>query len=226
MKKLLLVAAAAAVAVSAYGQGKLALANNDNQLIYFGTSLASGDMGKTVAGNPLAGQTLWSGAGGTLSSLAGSPTLLVGLFAGATSDNLTLATTTANIGALAFAGYINPQVAVELPGLPAGTPAFFRIDVYDSRNSSAADAWSMIDRYGGSTGVFQATPAAAAYAPIYQATAPVDSTMPVGTFVPVDYAGFPGYFGGIEVYATVPEPSMFALAGLGIASLLIFRRRK
>jgi len=225
MKKLLLVAVAAVVAVSAYGQGKLALANNDNQLIYFGTSLASGDVGKTVAGNPLAGQTLWSG-GGTLDSLAGSPTLLVGLFAGADAGSLNLVTTTAGFGDLNFAGYISPQVNVELPGLAAGTPAFFRIDVYDSRNTSAADAWSMIDRYAGTTGLFEATPAAAAYAPIYQASAPVNSTMPVGTFVPVDYAGFPGYFGSIEVYATVPEPSMFALAGLGIASLLIFRRRK
>ena len=48
------------------------------------------------------------------------------------------------------------------------------------------------------------------------------STWAAGTFPVVGATGF----GAIEVYATVPEPSMFALAGLGIASLLIFRRRK
>jgi hypothetical protein len=35
-----------------------------------------------------------------------------------------------------------------------------------------------------------------------------------------------GNFGAIEVFATIPEPGTFALAGLGLASLLIFRRRK
>ena len=227
MKKLLITAAAMLVCVGAFAQGKLAFINNSDQLVYFTTDtaqMASGDAGKTVGGFALAGSSVYNGAGGTIASLNGAPSIIASLFGGATSDSLSLQTTT-TFGTVDFGGFVN-QANVTLAGLAAGTPAFFRIDVYDSRNSSAADAWSMLDRYAGTSGLFQATPVAAVYAPIYLTGAPVNSTLPSGTAVPLDYAAYPGYAGLIEVYATVPEPGIFALAGLGLASLLIFRRRK
>jgi hypothetical protein len=49
------------------------------------------------------------------------------------------------------------------------------------------------------------------------------NTVPPGTAVPLS-----GSFAGmvLQPVTTVPEPSTFALAGLGAAALLIFRRRK
>ncbi len=199
---------------------------DSTQLIYMTTDvskMAAGDAGKTVAGFSLAGSSLYTGTGSTVASLAGSPVFTVGLFGGSASDALTLQATT-TLADANLAGQLSP-VNVTFANLAAGTPAFFRIDVFDSRATSTANAWAN-GQYGGTTGIFQATPATASYSPIYSALA--NSTLPAGTFVPVDYAAYPGYAGLIEVQmaTVVPEPGTFALAGLGLASLLIFRRRK
>ena len=53
--------------------------------------------------------------------------------------------------------------------------------------------------YGGLSPIFQATPQQVVYSPIYQTQSPVNSTWAPGTFSPVDFAGYPGYYGGIEV---------------------------
>lgn len=225
MKKLLVSLTATLMCVGAFGQGKLALINNINQLIYMTTDtslMAAADVGKSVGGFSLAGSSLYTGAGSTIASLAGAPSFTVGLFGGAAANALTLQATGV-LGDVNSGGLVYPQVNVTFANLAAGTPAFFRIDVFDSRATSADAAWSQ-GYYAGASTVFQATPQASVYSPIYSATAA--STMPVGsTFVPKDYVGYNGYFGSIEVHA-VPEPGTFALAGLGLASLMIFRRRK
>ena len=221
MKKLLVSLTAALLCVGAFGQGKLAFQVDTTQLIYMTTA----DVGKTVAGFPLAGSSLYTGAGSTLSSLAGAPSFTAALFGGATAGSMTLQATT-TLADANMAGQLNLATAnVTFPSLVAGAPAFFQIQVFDSRFASAAAAWLVPNMYAGETGVFQATPQTSVYSPIYQTQSPVNSTLPVGTFVPLDYAAYPGYKGLIEVYA-VPEPGTFALAGLGLASLLIFRRRK
>lgn len=53
---------------------------------------------------------------------------------GATAGSLTLRATT-TIGDASFAGFVNP-VNVIFDGLPAGVPAYFQIQVYNSRVSS------------------------------------------------------------------------------------------
>lgn len=230
MKKLLVTLTAAVVAVGAFGQGKLAFQVDTTQLIYMTTQntatigLNPLDVGKTVAGFPLAGSSLYSGAGSTVASLAGAPSFTVALFGGTAAGSLTLQATTTLAGA-SLAGQLN-SLNVTFASLPAGTPAFFQIEVFDSTYASAAAAWAVPGKYAGETGVFQATPQASVYSPLYfTAPSPVASTLPVGSFVPKDYAAYPGYTGLIEVYATVPEPGTFALAGLGLATLLAFRRR-
>lgn len=224
MKKLIVSLTATLVCLGAFAQGKLQFVNNINQLIYMTTDtakMAPGDVGKTIAGFNLAGSSLYTGAGGTIASLAGGPSFTAALFGGATADALTQQAV-GTLGDVNYGGLIIPPVNVTFASLAIGTPAFFRIDVFDNRASSAADAWSK-GYYAGDTVVFQATPQAV-YSPIYSPTAA--STMPVGsTFVPLDYVGYAGYYGGIAV-AMVPEPGTFALAGLGLASLMIFRRRK
>jgi hypothetical protein len=80
--------------------------------------------------------------------------------------------------------------------------------------------------YAGTSGIFTAVPQNSVYSPIWSATAPVNSTLPIGSFVPKDYVGFPGYDGLIQVTTYGPEPSTFALTGFGAALLMIYRRRK
>lgn len=235
MKKLLVILTGTLVCTGAFGQGKLALVNGPQQLIYM-TSDASGmlpaDRPKSVGGISLAGSSLYTGAGGTAASLAGTPTFTVQLFAGATANSLSPVASGA-LGTSALGGFIDPAVNVTFATLPAGTPAFFRIDVYDSRTTSAAKAWTTVNpadagwsMYGGTSPVFSAVPQASVYSPIWTAVAPVSSTMPLGTYVPKDYIGFGSYAGLISVAAVpIPEPGTFALAGLGLATLLAFRRR-
>jgi hypothetical protein len=228
MKRLLITMTAALLYVGAFAQGKLQFMNNTDNLIYFTTDtriFAPGDVGKTVGGFPLAGSSAYTGPGSTIAALADSPTLIAGLWAGTSPGSLSFVTST-TIADVNLAGQIN-GVHATFSGLPAGTPAFFQMQVYDSRAPSAFDAWSHYGWYVGVSPIFQATPQQAVYSPIYQTQSPVNSTWAGGTFVPVDFAGFPGYFGGIALYATSgPEPGTLTLVGLGAAVLMIFRRRK
>jgi hypothetical protein len=238
MKKLLIVAAATLVSVGAFAQGKLLFDVNSDNLIYFTTDTtkligadknATADNGYGAGALPLAGSTLYTGQGlnstpGTIQTQVGAPSgFTVALYGGASSSSLTLQTTTT------IADVSNPggivSVATTL-GLPAGTPAWFQEEVYDSRNTSAPTAWAA-GHYAGEGVLFQATPQVSVYSPVFQVAAPVSSTLAPGTVVPTDLAQLGGgYFGGIAVYASpVPEPGTFALAGLGLAALLVFRRR-
>ena len=227
MKKGLLTLTTLLISVSAFGQGKLLFQVDSTQLIYITTDwnkMSLPDYAKAVAGFPLAGSSLYTGAGSTVASLSGSPSFTVGLWGGATAGSLTLQATT-TLADINLAGQLVP-VNVTFAALPPGIPAFFQIQVFDSRFSSYADVlahWGS-GAYAGETAVFSAVPSAAAYSPIYQASAPVNSTLPVGSFVPDDYAAYPGYKGLIEVWAPTPEPGTFVLVGCGAAVLMLFRR--
>jgi len=193
MKKLLLTATATLVCFGVFAQGKLAFQNASDQLVYFTTDkskMATGDANKTVGGFALAGSGLYTGAGGTIASLAGTPSLVAGLWAGSTAGNMVRVTTT-TFGNVDFSGLLTSRDTI-LPGLVAGVPAFFQLQVYDSRVNSAAEAWAQLDMYGGQSAVFQATPQASVYSPMWVTAAPVSSTMPKGTQLVNDYTGFPG----------------------------------
>jgi hypothetical protein len=85
-----------------------------------------------------------------------------------------------------------------IPG--ALTTGFFRIDAW---LGSAADYASASQK--GTSGVF---------------SNPLGNPLAVPPQTPTDFTAMP------SVVLAVPEPSTFALAGLGAAALLIFRRRK
>jgi hypothetical protein len=221
MKKLLLIAVATLVCVGAFAQGKLAFDINANNLIYITTdttALTPGDATKTANNGygggafALPGSSLYSGAGGTAAALGG--TWVVSLMGGASAGSLSLQTT-ASLADNSNAGGINAVNVNWTTGFPAGTAAWFQVLV---SNGGA---------YSGQSQVFSAVPQASVYSPIYQTASPVNSTWTPGTFVPVDLVQLGGgYFGGIAVSAgVVPEPGTFALAGLGLAALLVLRRR-
>jgi hypothetical protein len=205
MKNLLSLSLVLTTATMAFAQGKLCFCNNIDNLLYLSPDhLGPADWNKVVGGFPLAGSSLYTGAGSTVASLAGAPSFTVALFAGATANSLSQVAAGA-LGNVDFGGLINPPVNVKLAGLPAGTPAFFQIQVFDSRFTSAAAAWAVPGQYAGVSPIFQATPQVSVYSPIYQRTPPVNSTWAPGTFVPVDYVGFPGYYGGIEIAACLDQ---------------------
>jgi hypothetical protein len=109
-------------------------------------------------------------------SLSGSPTFIVGLYGGTSSSSLSLQTTT-TIDDL-YNDY-NPggivPVDTTFANLPAGTPAYFQVQVYDSRAANAADAWAHQNWYAGESPIFQATPLVVPDW-IYNTSPPINST--------------------------------------------------
>src|SRR5664280_2674243 len=140
MKKLLLTLTATLLCAGAFGQGKLAFDIDKNHLIYF-----SGDMSRLAVADwcitadngggagpfPIEGSGLYTGPGSTIAALSGSPTIIAGLFAGYSPSSLSLQTTT-TIGDVSLEGSVAP-VNCTFSALPAGTPAYFQVQVYDSR---------------------------------------------------------------------------------------------
>jgi hypothetical protein len=168
MKNLLSLSLVLTTTTLAFAQGKLRFCNGNDNLIYLSPFTACsdpGDAGKTVGGFRLAGSSLYTGAGGTMAALPGSPTLIASLWGGTSPSSMTLRATT-TIADVNLAGLVVP-VNVILNGLPAGVPAWFQVQVYDNRATNTADAWARGFTYAGESPVFQATPQPSVYAPIY-----------------------------------------------------------
>ena len=225
MKKLLLTLTATLLCAGAFGQGKLAFDINFDNLIYFTTDTlrlvpadrtATADNGGGAGPFPIAGSGLYTGPESTIAALSGSPTIIAALYAGSSPNSLSLQTTT-TIGDATFEGTVE-EVHCIFASIPGGTPAWFQVQVFDSRadassavingvGGGAADAWAHANLYAGVSQIFQATPSYAVFAPIYLSQAPINSTWAPGTFPVVDMVQFgPGYYGGIEVYANPGPP--------------------
>ncbi len=213
MKTLLSLILVLTVTTLTLAQGKLQFAINSDNLIYFTPDrnhLNWVDASKIVNGFPLAGSGAYTGPGSTIAALDGSPTFIAALYAGWSPDYLELQTIT-TVDTFANEGRVVP-VNVTFNTLPPGTPAWFQIQVFDSRADPSAYgggadyAWTHYgDGYAGESPIFMATPADD-FLPIYSTDPPVNSTWAPGTFEPTDLAGIfgPGVFhGGIELLAVV-----------------------
>lgn len=200
MKKTLLTIALVAVASASFAQGKIGFGNNSAHLIYFAD--------KKPADAALAGVV--NGA------LPSGATILVDLFGGTSAGTMTLQTTT-TINTLAGGGGFG-NVNFTSPNLAGGTQYTMQVQVREQGFATAAASQAGGGYYGYSQ-TFLFTPSATiAFNSIVNATF---SQWANGTVV------LPNGLGAIGLsYVPVPEPSSMALAGLGAASLLIFRRRK
>ena len=132
-------------------------------------------------------------------------TLTAQLWAGTAAGSLTLQSTLNPAGFAGLADGRLANVGVTLTGVPAGN-AFFQVLLFETSAGSYHAALNGVNLWYGQSPVFQA--AAGSFAPT-----PIDSM--------AGWAATP-----MVLSANIPEPSTFVLAGLGVASLLLFRRRK
>ncbi len=233
MKKLLLTLALSAATVASYGQGALIWGNQftgfralifapqtENSTLslvgqsggfYGGTTSATQDTPvgtQTYTGLLLSGTrysfAVFTGPAGTLSN---NLSLLA-------STTFTTTTLTLNGGNTLPKGTVPSQTAF-VPGVTANQQAAYQIRVWDNQNGTLT-SWALAEASWLSGGT------AAGVTSMLQ-TANLGGTDPGGNVNPTSptTSGFTSF----NIYY-IPEPSMFALAGLGAAAMLIFRRRK
>jgi hypothetical protein len=209
MKKALLTLALAVVSVAAMAQGRVQFVNDGLHNYYFTASasgLLAGDQGLAGLATPL---------GGVLPS---GVALRADLYGGTSAGSLTLISSTT----LSSATPGRQNTSVVVTPFAAGVPAFFQVQIRDANFATAALSQAGNSYYGSSI-IFTVNPAnSPATSSIINHGGIALSTWTDGTY---DLGG--GQFGAIMIQANpVPEPTSMALAGLGAASLLIFRRRK
>jgi hypothetical protein len=202
MKKTLLTLIVAGASLAVFAQGKVQVQNDSSSLYMFGPVTLPADA--SFAGQP----TPDSGP------LPSGIVLELALYGGATSSALTLqgeelinptGGTAAPTGqAPAF------HVVTSFPGYAAGSAAYFEVFVWDSAYSSPQLAM-LAGSYEGSDNIFSMTPGTSIAYPAINSGGNTTWTA-VGNENPL--------------MVNVPEPTTFALAGLGAAAMLIFRRRK
>jgi hypothetical protein len=220
MKKTLLTLIVAASSLGVFAQGKVDLLNDGGSLYTMDTNTAA----LMAADVSLAGQAI-----PITGPLPSGAVIEVGLYGGVTSTAMTLQTevllnpSSGGTGPAPGRGPIvnthidgtpnnNGDGSLGMPGYTAGSQVYFQVFVWDSR--AATPQLALADGfYEGANNIFQMTPGTSlAYTSIISGGGSTWST--VGNENPL-YAS-----------VTVPEPTTFALAGLGAAAMLIFRRRK
>jgi hypothetical protein len=207
MKKTLITTLLLAASLPAFSQGFLTWGNNPTgfRAPIYGPAPGATTLsvsGQSSLGTP-SGATVYSGP--LLSGTGYTFAIYAGPAAAADSSALTLlVSTTFRTGTGALPNGLVNGGTVTVPGVAPGNPAKFQIRVWDLSTGATYDAAAI------------------------RGASPVITSAALGG---IDTAGnivsTPATTGwtSFNIYA-VPEPSTFVLAGLGAASLLIFRRRK
>lgn len=212
MKKLFLAACALGCAVSVFGQGEVIFYNffSDFRSHVYGPNASNAGLVQTGNGaNDISsGTTDWSAASGWSGLLGTGFTAQLWAAPGANqaeSSLQPLAITTTFQTVAAGAGVLKNAGSVPIPNAPEGSIATLELRVWDNQ--------------GGTITSYAAAVAAGAAV----GSSPIFNSQPLGlvTVTVPELIGLQSF----NIHA-VPEPSTFALAGLGAAALLIFRRRK
>jgi hypothetical protein len=206
MKKLILAAIAVTCAVSAFAQGTILFKNSQSASIY-STHVyigATAKFGNGATDFP-ADVTDWS----AYTALSGSG-YMAQLLTGTTATEASLV---AQVGTVTFrtgtsAGFNKGGVTVTADNVKSDQAGFFEMVAWDDKGGTITDwatakaAWQAGTIAAGESGIFGAT---------FGGTGtPPPNLSPMTSF---------------SIYV-IPEPTTFALAGLGMAALLVFRRRK
>jgi hypothetical protein len=218
MKKTLLTSLVVAAATSVFGQGAIDFGNNFGATVYRApiSGPQTNDATASLTGNGSGalyfptGSTVYNG--GFLSGTG----FTIGLFAGPQSATESSLVPVALRSFLTggSSGFIT-TTTITVPGADAGTQAKYQIRVWNNQGGALA-TWAQAEA------AWLSGLVAAGKSPVVS-SGPLGGVNSDGVAFPVNpkttgTTSFNIYF--------VPEPSTIALAGLGMASLLIFRRRK
>jgi hypothetical protein len=216
MKKLILTAVASLACLAAFAQGKIGFQTDSLHLVYYGGPGAGTNSGGAVNSDSLA---------------PGLTGLAVDLYMGTSSSQLFLYSSTTFGATAAGPGkwtgasvQANANPTTGAPAILGGTPVFVEVQVRDT--SKLAPFIFTGDGAGflayGTSAEFNFTLGGSITYPVMWGA---NGNWAAGTW-PMDQYGT-GSRGAILMnVAAVPEPASFALAGMGAAALLIFRRRK
>jgi hypothetical protein len=201
MKKTLLTLALVGASVAAFAQGKITVATDVNtSLVTFSTDTSKMlPADRALAGHPVPV---------LLGSLPSQTALVFGLYAGTASTSLSLQTSIP-INTAAGTGQQDGSIAPTHDVLAWTGLTYMEVKIWEGAYASYEAQVAQIGQagYGAVGTLFTMTPGTGiAYPNIYNAGGT--------TWTPAAFV------------TAAPEPSTFALAGLGAAALMIFRRRK
>jgi hypothetical protein len=213
MKKYIIALVALTAAASVLAQGTMTFNNRmvgTVQAKIYGVETPNNTVAKTgneAAGQPTGTQTY---TGAALAGTAWYAQLWAAPGAGAAESSLTAvpgSLTTFRTGAAA--GYITPPPAdVAIPGAAAGTVATLQVRAWDA---SAGNTWAAAE---------------AAWATKAAGKSALFNSVSLAGAPPAPSAALMDNFRSFNVYMNViPEPSTFALLGLGALGMMIFRRK-
>jgi hypothetical protein len=203
MKKLILTLTATAACLGAFAQGKISFQTDSLHLAFFNPSTANFGGQAVYAGNGPAGVNFMADL--YMGTTAGSLSLITSSAFGATPGKW------GTISVLAPAPY------------NAGTSVFVEVQVRDGASAAPTTfTGTPFGTYYGASQEFNFTMGSAS-SPVYPVMWGASGNWAAGSQALDAYGA--GSKGAIMV-TPVPEPATFALAGLGAAAMLIFRRRK
>ena len=221
MKKSIVAALLCGAAVSSFGQGTVnfsnlstALSSPPDRLIRFGNGFsapwpAPGTPASTNLSSGLVAQLFYGASTASASSLVAVSSAPGGL---RSSTSASVGTWFGN-GSRTLTGF-NPgdtvSLAVRVWDISKGT------DYNTVVNGILNDAVFCLNYAGGATGIGNWYGSSA----IFLYTIPTNPTPAPSEFNMNNFVGF------TLTFACIPEPSAFALAGLSVAALVLFRRRK